>query len=390
MAAMAREYRFVGVLYESMAHQERRILQGVVEVLSHEAGWVIVNIHPRQVGWLRREYPVDAVLLMSLPESDVGALRRFEGPVVHLSNVYRRHRPDVVFDDEAIGRLGAQYYLERGLRSFAFVGNLHTRYAKMRLKGFRDELASVGHECRTYDLMQERRPGADSLPAFLRTLPNPVAVLTSEDASGWHVVCACRLTDLQVPTDVAVLGVDNNEMVCQTSPVPLSSVSADARLLGRHAAEMIRQQLLGDGEPVPVPVVLPPGEIITRASTDLFAIDDAEICRALHFLHANATRPLTVDELAYEAALPRAAFYSRFRRAIVRTPLQELTRLRLARARALLSDPSRSIRDVAAASGFSGPGRLQVVFKEHFSETPREFRRRITGSASGANRSSRT
>jgi LacI family transcriptional regulator len=174
---------------------------------------------------------------------------------------------------------------------------------------------------------------------------------------------------------LAILGVDNDELVCEGTNPPLSSVQVPGEAIGRQAAEWIDRMLRGESVP-DEPALLDPAGVVARQSTNVLAVDDADIAEALTFIRTHANEPIQVGDVASAVGLSRRALEQRIKSAIGRTPLQEIIRQHVDRAKMLLATTDLSIAEVAAESGFTSYRRLCDVFRKHEQATPSAYRRR--------------
>ncbi|MEM7682340.1 MAG: substrate-binding domain-containing protein [Planctomycetota bacterium] len=321
------------------------------------------------------------------------AYRKLPCPVVNVGNRFAAPRwHEARFDDRAVGRLAAEHFLERGYKHFGFVGVTRRERGRLRLEGFERELARHGHACRA--LRIDRHPHLDNrdnlwrLPdparvAFLTELPRPCAVLHDNDRQARIHAEVCRMHGIAVPEEMALLGVSDDELECELADPPISSIRLPAQAVGRQAAELLDHLMTHPGGR-PVKLRLPPRGVTLRASTDIVAIDDALVAGSLRFIRGSVGKPIGVDDVLAEAGVSRRLLEQRFRKALGRTPLQEIHRTRIDRACRLLRTTSLSMGQIAQACGFRGPERLAVRFRAIKGSTPRDYRRQARVEAASA------
>jgi LacI family transcriptional regulator len=177
-----------------------------------------------------------------------------------------------------------------------------------------------------------------------------------------------------VPLEVAVVGVDNDELLCELATPPLSSVALNAEAGGYRAAELLDRMMKGETVE-PQRLVVEPLYVVQRRSTESSAVDDPDIASALNTIYALATKPITIDEIVDQLSVSRRMFEIRFRKAVGRTPHQELRRVRLLRAQQMLLETDSSIAEIALAAGFCSPAHLAHVFQKDLQRTPAQYRR---------------
>jgi LacI family transcriptional regulator len=209
--------------------------------------------------------------------------------------------------------------------------------------------------------------------------------MACDDDRGRQVLEACRAGGLVVPEQVAVVGVDNDELLCELADPPLSSIALNAEAGGYRAAaildRMMRARVRGGRppwrRPRPARLVVEALRVVARRSTDIIALDDQEVAAALHFLHDHAGEPIGVADVVADRLISRRSLELRFRAAVGRTIHEELQRIRLERARRLLLETDLAIPAVARAAGFSSPSYLAQVFRRALRTTPARYRREL-------------
>ena len=373
--------RKVALLFESTNAYARTLLIGIGEyMLSHEP-WSVhfAELGPTDnpPGWLGR-WRGDGVIFRGENLRLARAVEALGLPTVDLtpSRLLRR-TPWVKSDDAIVARFAAQHFLERGFRQFGFCGDARYSWSDRRGEQFAFQIRSAGRECRAY---APRRQPADSdeetdeIASWLLALPKPVAVFACYDNRGQQVLEACRRAGLAVPEAVAVLGVDNDEVLCALSPPPLSSVILNPRRAGWEAATLL--SLLMKGEQVPAePHLIPPVGIATRQSTDILAVPDAKVSAALRYIREHACEGIRVSDVLRHAPMARRALETRFHKLLGRTPHEEILRVQLNRVKELLVGTELPVWEIAGRTGFE-PDYLSVVFKKQTGMAPSDYRKR--------------
>jgi LacI family transcriptional regulator len=366
----------------------RGILRGVRDYAQHHGPWVFEIVYPHEVAHpLPAGSPVDGIIAHLHARQLVARVRRLRRPVVNVSNVIgdALDLPRVGSDDALVGQRAAAHFLERGFRQFAFFG--YSQYAHSRARGaaFRDQLAAAGHGCAAFAEQVPRRAarsepwsGVDQrVRPWLRALPKPVAIFTPSAARGFELLEVCRQLRLVVPHEVAVLGVDNDELLCDLATPPLSAIRTANERIGFEAAALLAR--LMDGEPPPAgPILVPPGEVVMRQSTDVLAVHDPALERALRFIRANLARYVQIAEVAAAAGVSRRVLERKFREVVGLSPLKEIRRLRVARAQQLLVETHLPMPAIAEQCGFPTPEMLTDVFRQQMGTPPTAYRREFS------------
>lgn len=384
----------VALLIETSRGYGRQFLRGVIRYGRLHGPWGfyitpgdLEQVLPRMRRWggtgiiARVETPqvARAILASKLPAVLVGlsSQRVWRNPALReFSRVYS--------DSVEAGRLAAEHLLERGFRHFAYVGLPGYVWSQKREEGFCQRVRAAGLESHVYPLaadIRERKPWEQEhrrLIRWLAELPRPIGLMACNDDRGRQVLEACRTAGIQVPEEIAVVGVDNDELFCELSDPPLSSVALNAEAAGYRAAAILHRLMSGERVP-PQDIVAEALYVVTRRSSDVVATEDADLAAALKFLHDHAGEPITVDDVVAAVHLSRRTLELRFRHQLGRTIHEELERLRLQRAERLLLESDFPVPYVAEASGYRSENYFARVFRKKWGMTPHRFRREKRG-----------
>lgn len=287
--------------------------------------------------------------------------------------------------ESEMGKLAAEYFLKRQYKNFAYIGYEGDLRDGARGFGYVEHLKSQGIAVSTFaprwDPITIGRGWTqhylrNEVGQFLKSLPKPVALMAYNDVRGREIVKACRLIGIAVPEEVAILGVDNDTLECDLSSPPLSSISIPWHRIGYEAAAQL-DHLLED-EPSESHMWIPPDGIAERQSTNSVAVSDPNVAAALLFIRENAHVPFGVDDVVNRATTGRRTLEKRFREQLGRSLLDEISRVRLERAKLLLSQTELSIADVAARCGYSKATWFSTCFQQAFRMSPGKFRDRTS------------
>ena len=290
--------------------------------------------------------------------------------------------PRIIGNNELIGRMAAEHFLERGLRNFAWFSGKTGNVEHMREHAFAAILKKQGFDCVSL-AVRSSKPGNDwlsmreSLGRLLADIQKPVGVFAFNDYDASSVIDACNACKMAVPDDVAVLGVDNNELVCTCSSVPISSINHDLERIGYRAAAMLDRLMNGEKASAGA-ILIPPRGITVRQSTDTMAINNRVLRKALLYLRNNFNRRFTVTDVAGDAGVSRRTLENLFKRELQRSIHEEMLRIRLNHARDYLLNTKERITDVAVKAGFCHPQHLNNSFKEVYGLTPLRYRRKFS------------
>lgn len=335
-----------------------------------------------------RDWQPDGIICQIYDDRLAKVYRQTGKPVVELFESRATSEfPRVLPDDVAAGRMAAAHFTERGFRNFAFYGVPWMLWSREREEGFRSEIERIFRErggTATFSFAShgsdpnggEQPRSAQAMGAWLASLPRPLAVFVANDLWGFELVQAARELGLHVPDEVAVLGVDNEELLCELAHPPLSSVRIGAEQIGHAAVELLEQLLSGETPTHAVPRV-PPLEVVARQSTDILAIEDPDVAAAIRHIRLHAAGGLSVKELLQAVPVNRRTLERRFVSLLGHTPLEEIHRVRLERAKVLLQTDI-PIYEVAARSGYGTPEYMASSFLKATGQTPTAFRRQCT------------
>ena len=364
----------------------RGVMRGIQQFTPASSRWVYHDVAPdiAEVDSLKEWNP--AGIIAHLYRRDVARMvARLDKPVVNVTYTLTDLKlPLVEVDHVAVGRMAAEYLMQRGLRNFGFFGSRSAGFSRLRRRGFRERLARSGFRCANCDaeFWPQLQPGTSWMAMdvrvldWLRGLPKPVGLLASNDVPARQLAEVCRQSGLRVPEDIALLGVDNDDLECSLSYPPLSSIAIPAERIGYEAAALLDQMLSGS-QPPRQAKLLPPVNVVTRHSTDVLAIADPELVAAIRYIHDHANGGLTVEALLRAVPMARRTLEKRFRKVLGRSPLEEIRRIQVQRVQQLLVDTNLSVAAIAQRAGFETSQRLAVVFRDETGLTCSAYRRQF-------------
>jgi LacI family transcriptional regulator len=289
-------------------------------------------------------------------------------------------------NSEAIAEMGAAHLLEGGIRCFAFCGFANCHWSTTREKVFVGLARDGGYPCETQRIalanwmqrphwIESWRHEQRVMVRWLKSLPKPAGLMACNDICGREVLQACAAAHLRVPDEVAVVGVDNDEMMCELSNPPLSSVALDLEKAGYEAACLLDELMSGRSAEGKV-VRVEPTHVVTRRSSDVVAELDPVVGRALRFIRDHARHALSVNDVTDELRVSRRTLERHFLHAVGRTVLSEITRCHLQRAKQLLLETDLPCYKVATEAGFGSLRAFNRAFLGREATTPRDFRLR--------------
>jgi LacI family transcriptional regulator len=358
----------------SSAHG-RGLIRGVAQY-AQQTNW---SLHLEEAGPLRasphwlKSWQGDGIIAR-IETPDIA--RAVQGKRVPVVNVSGRTSPPGVphvdMDNRAACDLVVDYFCQRGYRNFAFCGNPRFEWSAWRLELFARRLAAERAALAVFQFHDSPR-GVAPLHAWLRSLPKPTALLACNDLCGRHVIEACEQIGLAVPSEIAVLGVDDDDILCTLCRPQLSSVVPDTEGIGYLAAKTLHALMRGE-ELRDAPRLVRPLTVRTRESTDSAASSDWHVSQALRFIHGHATRDICVSDVVTQVHTSRRFLEKQFQAIVGRSLHDEILRIRLESSQRLLTTTVMPLKEVAARSGFRRADYLSSVFREKLGCSPSEYR----------------
>jgi LacI family transcriptional regulator len=377
------QQRRVALIVEMSGTYGRQILQGIARYQRSHEPWSVFleqrELRAPPPPWLlKRRW--DGIICRSTNPPLARAFLRRKLPVIDLNDLYDGlGLPRIGSDMRAIGRLGAEHFIERGFRYFAFCGFRGETWSNGRRDGFRDAVAKVGGHCAVYEspwhgrYVPEWDKEQEAIALWIRRLPKPLGLMACNDVRGQQVLNACRASGMVVPEEVAVAGVDDEQVLCDLCDPPLSSVTPNPERIGYEAAEWLDQLMSGGTIDARERVVAPLG-VTTRQSSDVLGVEDPDVAAAVSLIRQEACRGLTVDQIADRVSISRSQLERRFRKYLGHSPQSEIRRVQLKRVRQLLTETDLSLSSIASLAGYVHPEYMNVVFKREIGQTPGDFR----------------
>ncbi len=380
--------RNVALVIDASQPYDRKVVQGIAAYVRQAGNWSIyLEERPQEKMPDLDRWSGDGIIADLDDQNVAEALRRKSLPIVGIGGGYGGYDPAsripyFVSNEDAIARLAADHLLERGLTHLAFCGFPRTRinlWSHARGEAFRRYLAGKGMQCSLYTGRHRSARRWDNmlkgLMDWLDSLPKPLGLMACDDVRARHVLEACRRLDLRVPDDVAVIGVDNNEMLCELTTTPLTSIEQGLRRMGFEAAALL-DRMIGGATPSQTRFVIDPETVVTRRSTDVLAVADADVAEAARFVRERACDGIGVSDVVRAVQTSRSTLERKFKSLIGRTVHDEIQRIRLEHVARLLAISELTIKQVAAQNGFAHVPYMTTLFRRRYGCTPGQYRNR--------------
>lgn len=366
----------VALLIETSNAYARGLLAGIMAYVRQHQPWSIYlpelgrgDVPPRWRG--------DGIIARIETKAIARTVARTGLPVVDVSaGRHIRSIPWVETDDLQIARLAVDHLLERGFRHLAFCGESRFNWSRGRAEHFLKLARASGAATDLYESSGTEVWSKEhhALLDWVRRLEKPVGIMACYDIKAQQLLDVCRENGVAVPEEVAVIGVDNDPLLCSLTTPPLSSVIPNTHRTGYEAAALLGRMMNGE-RIAPKGHLIPPIGVETRQSTDVLALADREIASAVRFIREHACDGATIRDLLKVVPLSRRVMESRYQRATGRTPHQDLVRFRIDRVKQLLTETEHSLERIATLAGFDHPEYMSVAFRRETGTTPGKYRR---------------
>jgi LacI family transcriptional regulator len=374
----------VAMLVDTSRSYGRDIVRGIRRYVAEHGPWSLYlesrDLRSSFPEWLKK-WPGDGILARTVDPLLLKQLKATKLPVIEMRSTSLKHPfPFVGIDNQIVGQRVATHLMDRGFRRFACYMDTSELFFQQRCQSFVGSLQARGFECSVFETQsgttkpqrwdQHQRQVAD----WLSSLAKPCAVFATNDQLGFWVLDAARRAGISVPEEIAVIGAENDKTLCDTAWPPLSSVQLRGQNVGYAASKMLDEWMHQKTKP-PMELLLPPGEIIVRQSSDIVAVEDTRIAKALHFIRQQAVADVSVKEVAKIVGLSRSALERRMKELIGRSPGEEIIRQRFGHVERLLAQTDLTLDAIAERAGFKHPQYMAEAFRKRSGITPGEYRR---------------
>lgn len=367
------------------------LLKGVLAYSKSHEPWVVCRMPPSY----KLTYGIEGVLKWAKTWQADAIIGRFDNEdnvelfrqhgIIAIAQDYKarfKNIPNITGDYRKTGKMAAEFFLNKGFQHFAFYGYRDTVWSQERCEGFYECIAERGfgnnfHAYQEQSLDDLWFYEAPPLLSWLKSLPHPTALMACDDNQGNRITEICKVNNIKVPDKIAILGVDNDEIICNLSDPPLSSISHNIVRGGFEAAELI-DRLLNDEEnnrQDMQDVVIQPINIVNRLSTDFYSTTDMHIHTALKYIHQNIASDITVSDIVKQVPLSRRLLEIRFKQVTQQSIHKYIFNLRMERFAQLLLASDAPIADVAEQVGINNLKNLSRQFKILKKVSPNEYRK---------------
>jgi LacI family transcriptional regulator len=376
----------VMILVSSSGSVGRGLLLGIAKYIAINTSWI--TYYQTEARRLSENYlknwKIDGIIADQRELEKNKLLQDYEIPKIILISheTMSDDRTYITANSEAIGKMAAEYFLDRGFKQFAFCSYSDMIWSRERLASFRKRISEEGYKVSVFERPyfksyvpweRDQKKMADWINLQLK----PLAVLACNDDRGRHVLEACKLEGVKVPEEVAVMGIDNDEIICGLTSPPLSSISLDIEKIGYDAAELL-DDIISKKSVKIKHLIITPTHVVVRQSTDIVAIKDLEIASALNFISNNTNRPLQVSEVAAFVNMSQRTLERKFKKSFPLSINDEIERMRMNVIKKHLLQTNISVTQIAIKLGFPGVEQMARFFRKNEKTSPREYRQKHT------------
>ncbi len=378
----------IALIVESSRAYGRGVLRGIAQYAKAFGPWVL-NIEERTLGgaapkWLQG-WDGDGIIARVEGSHLEKALIQTGVPVIDVRGTRTLPMPVIDTDNRLVSEQAIDHLLGRGFRELAFCGYGGLNYSELRLNAFINHCKKRGiphsiyespkmQGAHLHDIEQQGAHFEEGLFEWIRQLNKPVGLMACNDIRSQQVLNICRTQAIPTPEEVGIIGVDNDELLCELSDPTLSSVEPDTEKIGYEAARLLERMIKEDLKTHERFFIAPKG-VVERDSTNSIAIEDPLVAKALYYIRNKIPSVPTIEEVAKAVFTSRRTLERRFQKALGCSPNEEITRLRIDRIKDLLRTTNLSLYQIAAQCGFDHPEYMSVQFKKKTGQTPGEYRK---------------
>jgi LacI family transcriptional regulator len=388
MAEMTKRKTVVLMIETSLGYG-RGLLRGTVKYAKLHDNWTFYRELPsyantkQSKSFLSRleKLKADGAIIRDPSPAQVEHFQKLGIPMIVAPNLINPQIPTIHNNVGKIAQLAVEHFIDRGFKNFAYCGFRETPWSKNRYDNFAQELRHRNFQINYFaetiaNLINPKEKVLNKFIDWLRSLPKPVGLMACNDDMGQIVLDICKLAGIHVPEQIAVLGVDDDEFICELTTPPLSSIALNSERSGYEAAELLDKLMAGEKMNGQV-IYQEPAYVITRQSTDVMAIDDQDVTQAIRFISEHYTEPIGVEDVASAVHLSRRHLYKKFLSAVGHTVADEIKKKRINHIRKLLLETDWSVYKITMSLRFTGIEHIARYFQKETGMPPNEYRKKF-------------
>lgn len=383
----------IAFAHNNITHNTEGLMAGITDYIRDKGHWQLIvwpESSKESLSFLKQR-GCKGAFVSTQTTTKAKELLQIDIPIIALSTLQNvSNLPYITANSESVARMAGEYFLRKKFKNFAFFGLTQAQWSLDRMKFFSRYLAEEGYKVHTYEeqipIINDFVPfttlwinitpstGQEKLMEWLHQLPKPVAILASCDLFACHLINIANEAKLNVPDEVAILGVNDDRALCNICDPPMSSIALNFKKAGYESAKLLDRIISGQQAMEGQCIEIQPTHIEGRGSTDIFAIDDSEIIQVLKYIKQNSNKPLQVDEIANHVYISKRSLQLRFRKAMGRSIHDQIVQAHFELAKALLIETNLSIDEIASRSGFLYTSNMRRAFKQIAGMLPQKYR----------------
>lgn len=373
------------LLIDYSSEFDRKLLRGLVQYSKENGPWLFYRLPSYystmygEQGILKwaKEWKANAII-GQWNNDTIDLQKELNIPVV-LQNYHHRSvtYSNLTGDYKGTGRMAAQFFAKRMFRNFAYFGVKGVVWSDERCEGYRQEVKRIRGEFFSFESDKQEDEIRIEVSQWLQQLPKPVALFCCDDAHALFISETCKMTNIHIPEDIALLGVDNDDLICNISDPPISSIELEVEKGGYSIGRFIHQQIKKEYKET-FNIVINPIRIELRQSTEKHNIKDPYILEVVKYIESHYNSDLTINSILSNIPLSRRNFEVKFKKIMHTSIYQYILNCRVNHLADLLLTTDRSLADIAITTGFKDYNNISRIFKKFKGCSPLEYREKKT------------
>jgi LacI family transcriptional regulator len=383
----------IALLLENYLEPGRAMIRGITKFANQFEDWTFYNFTPYEYWEIIhsteqeildniREWGADGVIsswpnaVIPLIEDNVPTVLTVSATEEWFDSV-----PKVVVDLNSISNMAINYFRSKGFKNFAYCGIKNALWSQQRRDSFVNSMkrCNINYPLHDHETLKNTKNWSDriiTLSEWLISLPRPIAILCCNDLCGVDVIEAARAADLKIPSEIAVLGIDNDELICQMSMPNLSSIAVNFEYRGWKAAKTLNDLITGGNNVMGHEIVVYPQKVITRQSTDISSVGNPVVIDALNYIEKHKSHFFSVDDVAFASSVSRRTLERQFKTCIGYTIHEQIKQVLVQNISQALLYNKNSIEEIAIQMGLQDAKNLSRYFKKETGLTPSQFKKK--------------
>ncbi len=384
----------IAFAHNNISHNTEGLMNGISEYIRDKGDWQLIiwpDSSQKSLEFLKKR-GCKGAFVSAQTAAKAKELLQIDMPVIAVATMQNMlNLPFISANSREVAYMAAEYLLKKKFTNFAFFGLTQAKWSCDRLEHFADYLAKEGYKVSSFkekqvsitnDLIPFTKlwinttfdAGQENLIEWLKQLPKPAAIFGSCDIFACHLINAAQEAHINIPDEVAILGVNNDEAICNICDPPLSSIAFNFKKAGYNAAKLLDKLISGRETMQGQCIEIQPTHVESRGSTDIFAINDPDIAQAMRYIKQNSNKPLQVNEIANHVCISKRSLQLKFHKIVGRSIHDEIIQAHFDVAKILLAETNLPIDEVAVRSGFHYTSNMRRAFKKIAGMLPQKYR----------------